>query len=189
MTSRRIEFFYDLCSPYSYLAYWRLPGIAKRSAAVVVPRPVSLPRLLQLTGNTLPSDVDAKRDYIRQDLKALSRYYGIPLEWPEAGIPDTSKLMTVLSMLDGKNHDALAQRLFDALWVKGQNLADNDVSDELLGDELLALVDSAEALERLQANTQEAAARGAFGVPSFWVEDQLFFGNERLFLMQTYLNG
>ncbi|MEH6470781.1 MAG: 2-hydroxychromene-2-carboxylate isomerase [Halopseudomonas sp.] len=187
--NRQIEFFYDVMSPYSHLAYWRLPGVAKRSASAVVLRPITLPKLLALTDNPDPQQVPAKRAYIQQDLEALSRYYGIPLEWPEAGPVASENAMALLTMLEGNAQAEMTKRLFEAVWVDSINIADPALLAELVGAEQWDLAESEEAQQRLQANTQEAFERGAFGVPSCFAGDRLFFGNERLFLLQMHLNA
>ncbi|WP_421862360.1 2-hydroxychromene-2-carboxylate isomerase [Motiliproteus sp.] len=187
--SRTIEFFYDLMSPYSHLANWRLPGVAKRSAAVVVPRPVSLPELLALSGNQHPAELETKRDYMRRDLDALGRYYGIPMEWPEQWPVDSSRAMAALALLEGRAQQELANELFSAIWDRGEDIADPESLVALLGESLWQQSDTDEARQRLRDNTREAFERGAFGVPSCFAGEQLFFGNERLFLLQMHLNG
>ena len=187
--NRTIEFFYDLMSPYSHLADRRLPGIAKRSAAVVVHRPIALPQLLELAGNSHPAELELKRDYIRNDLNALAGYYGIAVEWPQHWPIDSSRAMAALALVEGRVQAELAQELFEAVWVQGLDIADPQVLESLLPTTLFERSLEPEAQQLLAQNTQEAFERGAFGVPSSFVGQRLFFGNDSLVLMQRYLNA
>ena len=81
--TQKIEFFYDVLSPYSYLAFCRLQGMAKRLKTELELRPVSMPRLHEITGNTPPALVDLRLAYVKKDIDALGRYYGIPVQWPK----------------------------------------------------------------------------------------------------------
>ncbi|WP_210396443.1 2-hydroxychromene-2-carboxylate isomerase [Motiliproteus sediminis] len=186
---RTIEFYYDVLSPYAYLCFCRLPGLVKRSGAAMLLKPVSLPRLLEQSGNPPPLSVAAKADYLRRDTAELARYYGIPFEWPALHPQRTGRAMTVLSTLGEAERMELSRVLFEAMWIEGRDLGDPEVLETLVGSELLAAAETPQARELLQQGTLELIAKGGFGVPSLVVDDQLFFGNDRLFLVERALNG
>ncbi|WP_207063549.1 2-hydroxychromene-2-carboxylate isomerase [Motiliproteus sp. SC1-56] len=185
---RQIEFFYDILSPYSYLAHCRLPGIARRSQAELVLRPVSLPRLLEGAGNTPPPTVPARFAYAKTDVQALARYYGIPLVWPEHFPARTGRAMSLLTLLEGEERATFTKRLFEAYWIEGQDPGNPEVLEALVGAERVERAAEPEVRERLAACTQEALQRGAFGVPTCFVGERMFFGNDRLFLIQGAFN-
>lgn len=184
-----IEFYYDLLSPYSYFCFCRLPGLCKRSSAALLLKPVSLPRLLEGSGNPAPLSVPAKAAYLREDCQRLGHYYGIPFHWPTVHPQRTGRAMSALALLDEGERLEMTRRLFAAIWVEDQDLGDNSVLAELLGAELFEASASATARAQLQLGTQELLQRGGFGVPALWTHEQLFFGNDRLFLLERALHG
>jgi len=185
---RTLEFYYDVLSPYSYICFCRLPGLVKRSGAALLMKPVSLPRLLELTGNPAPLTVAAKAAYLRTDCARLSRYYGIPLEWPVAHPQRTGRAMTVLALLQEGERLRLTRTLFNAVWIEGNDLGQPEILEALVGAELYAAAAEVDAKALLQGNTDELAQRGGFGVPSLWFNEQLYFGNDRLFLVERAFN-
>jgi len=83
----------------------------------------------------------------------------------------------------------LALTLFDAYWGQGQNIADAGVLAGLLPPDLLAAASDEAVKEKLKANTEDAVRRGAFGAPSLFVDDELYFGEDRIFLVEHALTS
>ncbi len=186
--SRKIEFCYDLLSPYGYLAFCRLPGLAKRMKAELVLQPISLPRLHEMTGNTPPAMVPSRFAYIQKDVPELGRYYGIPISWPDTFPCRSGRAMSVLTLVEGEQRLQLTRKLYEAYWIEGSDIGDPDVLASLVGEQLLEQAADPEIREKLLAATRQAADRGAFGVPTCFVGEQMFFGNDRLFMLQVCLN-
>ncbi len=187
--SKQIEFFLDVVSPYSYLAWKVLPGIAAQQGARVQWRPVLLGALLKSNGNNSPLAVPAKSRWMLDDLQQWARHYAVPF-----GLNPHFPLRTV-ELMRGlhaclQRDEALFLRhlevLFQAMWVDGCNLADAGVLAAVLQQAGLdplafaALADSPEAREGLRLDTEQAVERGVFGAPSFIVDGQLFWGQDRL---------
>lgn len=196
--SKQIEFFLDVVSPYSYLAWKVLPGIAAQQGAQVRWRPVLLGAVLKSTANSSPLAVPAKSRWMLDDLQRWARHYGVAF-----GLNPHFPLRTV-SLMRGlsaclQRDEALFLRhlevLFEAMWVNGCNLADPQVLAAVLQQAGLdaaafeALADSPEGREGLRLDTEQAVARGVFGAPTFIVDGELFWGQDRLPFVEQALRA
>jgi 2-hydroxychromene-2-carboxylate isomerase len=186
-TPVEIAFFYDYGSPFSYLTDTQLGALAVRTGACVVYRPMLLGAVLGETGNSSPMSVPAKARYAAHDLARWAARYGVPIA-PNRFFPfSTLALMRgAIAALRAGCFAAYHENVFRGLWVSGLNLADSAVLRETLArggldaDHLLTLSAMTEVKEALRADTAEAVARGVFGAPTFFVGEQMFWGNDRL---------
>jgi 2-hydroxychromene-2-carboxylate isomerase len=182
--SKRVEFFYDYVSSYSYLANSQL---ATLGADELVYRPVFLGAVMSATGNTPPANVPARGKYLRRDLARWATHYGVTFRMNPRFPQNTlgALRLALVALRDGQ-FELLHQRLFDAMWVEQRDLSDPAVLIELAAaagldaKRSLAATEEQEIKDLLKANTDEAVARGAFGAPTFFVGDEMFFGNDRL---------
>ncbi len=185
----RVDFFFDYGSPYSYLADRLLPALARRTGAEVAYRPMLLGAVFQATGNRSPMQdpVEAKRRYGGAALLRTARHFGIPFALNPHFPINTLRLMraAVAAQQQGAFGD-LHPALYAAFWVEGRNLGDEGEIAAVLekaGIDARALLETAASPEvkgALRANTDEAVARGAFGAPSLFLGDDLFFGVDHL---------
>lgn len=182
--SRRVEFFYDYVSSYSYLANSQL---ATLGAEKVLYRPMFLGAVMSATGNAPPAKVPARGKYLQRDIARWAKRYGIPFKMNPVFPQNTlGALRLALVALRDECFPELHTRLFDAMWVHGLDLSDTGVLHELAcqagldADRALAASAEPEIKEQLKANTDDALERGAFGAPTLFVGDQMFFGNDRL---------
>ena len=187
-----IEFFFDFGSPYSYLAYSQL----RHSDADVVPRPMRVLQLMDIVGNVPTTLVcEAKGKYARADLLRWTQRYGLILNPSrEMKAQDfVSFAHAVLAAANPVEADMITLGLFQAIWSEGKTLSTRDaVLSEIaqLGIDtapLSAGMDAPATAARLEANTLEAAERGAFGSPSIFIGDSLYFGNDRLDFVHEHL--
>ncbi len=185
----RVEFFFDVGSPTTYLAYTQLPRIAAETQAELVWRPMLLGGVFKATGNSSPVTVPAKGRWMGQDIAMWARRYGVPFAFNPFFPINTLTLMRGAVAVQQRQPAALAAYLaavFDAMWVQPQNLADPALLPPLLaraGIDSAAFaswVADAEIKAALVANTDEAVARGVFGAPTCFVGEQMFFGQDRL---------
>lgn len=184
--SGAVEFFFDFMSPYSYLASTRVEAMVHPT--VVVWRPCFLPGILRATENRGPAEIPAKLAHLLKDLHDWTEHLGLPaVRFPEA-VPflATQANRCALVALDEGKGPAFIKAMFRAIWRDGRTANDPHVLFEVLTTEGL---DAARVLElaagqpmkdRLKAATEEAVRRGAFGVPAFFVGDEMFMGNDRL---------
>lgn len=175
-----IEFFFDIVSPYSYLASTQMAGLATRSGAQVRWRPFLLGGVMKAVGNEPPGNLPPRAVYMLRDLQRWAAAYRVPFTWPHVFPLNTLATQRVLCSLEEAEVPALAARLFHAYWVDGMDLSQPAVLSGLVGIERMARSGDPANKARLLANTQEAVARGAFGAPTLFVGDQMFFGNDRL---------
>ncbi|MVW75632.1 2-hydroxychromene-2-carboxylate isomerase [Pseudomonas xionganensis] len=187
--SKTVEFFFDLGSPASYLAYTQLPGICRESGATLVYRPMLLGAVFQATGNASPAMIPAKGRYMLRDLARHAERYGVPMRFNPHFPLNTLGLMRLLvavQLHQPERFEAALQALYQAIWVDGLNLGEPARVAEVLGqagfdaEALLAQCAELAVKEALKASSEEAVARGVFGAPSTFVEGELYFGQDRL---------
>lgn len=187
--TQTLEFFFDLGSPATYLAWTQLPALCQATGATLVYRPMLLGGVFQATGNASPATVPAKGRYMLTDLQRHARRYGAPFVFNRHFPINTLGLMRgAMGYLTKQPEDfpRYLDAMFRALWVENRNLADPTVVAEVLLQSGLnpepfeTMLQDDEIKNTLKANTDEAIQRGVFGAPSFFVEGELFFGQDRL---------
>lgn len=194
--SKTVEFYFDLGSPATYLAWTQLPTICARHGASLRYRPMLLGGVFQATGNASPAMVPSKKRYLLADLQRFAERYGVVLGLPP-GFPVNT--LTVMRGVVGtqlqapERFEALLSALFKGLWVQQRNLSDPAVLDltlEQAGFDPAAFHDLAsqpEVKDALRHATEEAVARGVFGAPTCFVGEQMFFGQDRLDFVEAAL--
>jgi 2-hydroxychromene-2-carboxylate isomerase len=189
-----IAFYFDFLSPYSYLAHQELPKLAARCGCAVEYRPVSLAELKLRAGNTGPStrDMPIKHKYARTDLARWANRYGVPLKPPKSS--DSARLNRgAFFAIDRNQARDYVARAWAKTWGGGGDMADEallaEVARELGWDAaaFLAFTVSPSADARYKASTDEAHKRGVFGVPSFVVGDEMWWGNDRMQFLEEFL--
>jgi 2-hydroxychromene-2-carboxylate isomerase len=191
---KKIDFFFDLSSPYSYMAATQIGTIAKTYNAELAWRPFVLAAVFKATGNEMPARVAAKAKWMWRDLQHWSEIYGVPFQFTSR-FPMNAISAERLVIAAGEKAAETALAAFRALWVE-----DRDISAEselrqiaaavgLDANEAIAAISSQPVKDQLRANTDEAIARGAFGAPAIFVGDELFWGNDRLHFVEKALAG
>jgi len=183
------EFFFDVGSPASYLAWTQLPALCAQAGATLVYKPMLLGGVFQATGNSSPAMVAAKGRYMTVDLGRFAKRYGVDFKMnPHFPINTLQLMRGVIGMQlrQPARFEAFLGAVFTALWVNGANLNDPAITAATLVEagfdpaEVFALVNDADIKAALKANTEEAVARGVFGAPTVFVGDAMFFGQDRL---------
>lgn len=191
----QIEFFYDPASPYTYLAATQIEGIAERNLASVVYRPMLLGKVFEATGNRMPASVPAKGKYMMGDLQRWAIFYGVDFAFPKV-FPINSKLpQRVACLIPDDRAGEWARTIMRTYWADGIDIGAPEgvrAAAQAMGldaDALIAQADSDTARDALRGHTDEAIARGAFGAPTFFVGDAMFWGCDRLTLLEHHLAG
>ena len=177
--SSKVEFFYDYVSLYSYLAASQVESLGGE----VVYRPMLLGAVMQASGNRPPGTVEAKRIYMMQDVERWTRHYSLPWKMNPTFPQNTLKALRLALVAQREGEFMPVHRaLFSAMWVEEKDLGDDAVLGAIAAGAGLDIEMTADPAikEALKANTDEAVARGAFGAPTFFVGDEMFFGNDRL---------
>ena len=187
----KLEFFYDYVSPYSYLANSQLGRFAD---AEVEYRPMLLGGVMKATGNQPPAMLPARGKYMSSDLARWVKHYDVPFAW-NPGFPVlTIKALRVALVAQQRGefkvvHDAL----YAGMWQQQADLSDEATLRGILDaagvatDEYMQAIEADDIKEQLKANTEEAISRGAFGAPTMFVGDEMFFGNDRLHFVEAAL--
>ena len=179
-----IEFFFDIASPYSFMASLRIDAVGVRTGLEVQWRPFLLGGVFKATGNAMPVAVPARGAYLLRDLDRWAKKLDIPFQFPSFFPCNSLVPMRALTWLPEPERRDAARRIFHAHWVEGRNPQDLAVLAELLGHQPVAGAGSPEVKAELRATTGEAVERGAFGAPSIFLGEQLFFGNDRIGMLE-----
>lgn len=192
--NKQVEFYFDVGSPASYLAWTQIAQLAERHGAEVVYQPMLLGGVFKATGNASPASVPAKGRYTRIDFERFARRYQVPFAQNPFFPINTMQLMRgAVALLDGDQFQPYVDAVFRAIWVEGQNMGDPDVVARVLGGQgfdvagLLQQVNDPAVKERLRQITERAIERGVFGAPTFFVGDEMFFGQDRLDFVEAAL--
>ncbi len=191
---KRIEFFFDYASTYTYLAHRAVEELAARHDAELVFRPMVLGFVFKATGNNMPAAVPAKAAYMVHDVRRWARHYGLPFHMPSVFPVNTIRALraAVAAIEDGvflPFHHAVMK----GYWADDQDIGDSEVLTALAtgagldGARLVARAEEPAVKAQLKKNTDEAIERGAFGAPTFFVGDQMFWGNDRLSFVEEAL--
>ena len=183
------EFFFDFGSPTAYLAWTQLPGICTAAGADLVYRPMLLGGVFQATGNVSPVSVPAKGKYMLADMARFARRYGVPMRFNPHFPINTLQLMRgavgVQSRMPERFVDYVTA-VYESTWVDARNMGDLATVAEVLeraGFDPRAILDLASdpaVKQALKDNTEEAVRRGAFGAPTMFVGQAMYFGQDRL---------
>ena len=190
-----VRFLFDFVSPYSYLAWTQIHRVAERHGREVEPVPVVLGAILKARNAKGPAEVPHRRAYAARDLARRAHEYGVPLVPPPVH-PFNSLLPLRVASIPAPPavRRALIDALFASTWVTGEGTTDRAVVARAadaagLGDDALVAAESDENKLRLRQQTDEALAAGVFGVPTMFVDGEMFFGNDSLPHLDRFLRG
>ncbi|MFS2208040.1 2-hydroxychromene-2-carboxylate isomerase [Variovorax sp. Varisp36] len=194
---KSVDFFFDVGSPSSYLAWTQLPRLCASHGADLVYRPMLLGGVYQATGNASPANIPVKGRYTQMDYERHARRYGVPFQGNPHFPVITLFLMRAVTGIQLRRPEQLQQLLgcvFKALWIDALNLNDAQLTARILAEggfdpaEIERLTQDAEIKAALKATTQEAVERGVFGAPTLFVGDQMFFGQDRMDFVREALS-
>jgi 2-hydroxychromene-2-carboxylate isomerase len=194
--NKTIEFFLDVGSPTTYLAWKQMPGVAARSGAEVVLRPFLLGGVFKATGNASPITVPAKGAFVLRDIQRYAQQLQLPFKLnPHFPMNTLLAMRGAMGCAPGAEMQRYFDLVFTAMWEQGKNIADEGELRSVLSqggmdaDAVLARTLLPEVKQALIHNTEEAVKRGAFGAPTFFVGDELFFGQDRLAMVEHYASA
>jgi 2-hydroxychromene-2-carboxylate isomerase len=190
-----IDFYFDVVSPYSWLAWHELRGSTRVRPATIRPVPVLFAAILDARGSIGPAEIPAKRAYVIRDVMRSAALAKLPFRFPPAHPFNPLKALRLCcAIADDERRLKLRGALLDAAWSAGEDLTDDQTIASALvrcghAAEELASASSDAARAGLRSNTDEALARGVFGVPTFTVGPELFWGHDRLPHLEAWLAG
>lgn len=189
---KTIEFYLDFISPYAWLGFDALPKALKGISHRVVHKPVLFAAMLKHHGQLGPAEIPAKRDWTYRQVLWQARQQGTPLQLPAMHPFNPLGLLRLATACDadGQPSRFVCEQVFRHVWCSGQDAADPQRLVQLAAQLKPARDPSdADVKQALQAHTDEALAHGVFGVPSFRVDDKVFWGQDALPMLRAYLQG
>ena len=188
---RTVEFLFDFVSPNAYLAWYPLKDVVARTGSGLTVTPVFLGGMHKLTDNAPPmirdADVKGKVEYGMLEMQRFIAKHGFTKYRLHPQFPFNSvTLQRMLLAVEGEDRLRLVDALLPALWEQGVPVDDPAALGAVLagagfdGQALLAATQDAGIKQALMDSTQHAVDRGAFGIPTFFVGTEMFFGKERL---------
>lgn len=189
--SKTVEFLFDFGGPNSYLAHKVLPDLCARTGADAVYTPILLGGLFKLTNNQAPliryAETPAKRNYEMLEFDRFVKAHNIPFRMnPHFPINSLHLMRGAVAAQHLGCFMPYVEAIMAAMWEKEINAGDPDAVRSVLDNAgldsaaLLAKADDPDVKAELVANTDKAAERGAFGVPTFFVGTDMFWGKERM---------
>ena len=193
--NKTVAFFFDFGSPASYLAWTQLPRIAAQTGAQIAWKPMLLGAVFKATGNQSPVMIPSKGRWMLQDLARFATRYSAAMQFnPNFPINTLTLMRGAAGYLGTAQFDHYVKAVFEALWVQQKNLGKPEVVAEVLRAagfdpaEFERLVNDEAVKERLKGTTEEAIKRGVFGAPTFFIGDEMHFGQDRLDFVAEALN-
>lgn len=189
--ARSVEFLFDFVSPNAYLAWYPLKDLVARTGAALTVTPVFLGGMHRLTGNAPPmirdAEVKGKVEYGMLEMQRFIVRHGLDRYRLHPQFPFNSvTLQRMLLAVEGEDRLRLVDTLLPALWEQGVPVDDPAALGAVLAgagfdpQALLAATQDPGIKQALMDSTQDAVDRGAFGIPTFFVGFEMFFGKERL---------
>lgn len=195
---QNLEFWFDFSSPFAYLAAARVQEVARRAGVDLAYRPFLLGGLFQAIGTPnvpLFEMPEPKKRHAVADMFRWAARFGVPFAFPTRFPMSTVKALRMVLALPDEQRAPLVNAVYRAYWAEDRDIADSAVLAEIangvgLDGPALAARTGEDALKRaLRDATEEAARRGVFGAPSFFAGDLLFWGQDRLDLVEKALTG
>jgi len=176
-----VDWYFDFVSPFSYIGLYRLREIP----ATIMYKPVLFAGLLNHWGQKGPAEIPAKRRWTYRWCHWWAKELDIPFRFP-AEHPFNPLHHLRLALACGNRPEAV-KRIFDSIWMSGENATD-PVRFSRLCSELGVTAEQLSAVkDLLRRNTEEAAALGVFGVPSFVADGEVFWGADAVPFLRAFL--
>jgi 2-hydroxychromene-2-carboxylate isomerase len=199
--TKTVDFIFDFASPNAYYAHRVIPGIEERTGAIFRYVPCLLGGIFKATGNQAPmityANIKGKLAYDMLESRRFMARHGIDKFNMNPHFPVNTLLImrgAIVAEADGRLPDYV-EAVFHHMWEEPKKMDDPDIVAAALsqsgfdGNALLARTQEDAIKTKLVANTQAAVERGAFGIPTFYVGDEMFFGKERLGQIEELLGS
>ncbi len=192
--AKTVEFLFDFGSPASYLAYKRLPTLVAKTGARIDYVPILLGGVFKATGNASPAAIPAKGAWMNTDLARWAKRHKTEFNRnPHFPINTLNLMRGATGLIDDTRFMTYCDVVFDAMWREPKNLGDLAVLTPVIRraglepNDFKTLVEREDVKDRLKATTEAAVARGVFGAPTFFVGEEMFFGQDRMDFVEEAL--
>ena len=199
-TKRKLEFFFDCSSPWTYLAFKEIEKLCSRLNLELVWKPILVGGIFNTINPSVyesrSNPVKPKASYSRKDLNDWSLIRGITVNWPDVFPVNSVKAMRgVFFALERNKVSEYVELVFYSYWTNNLDISLDKVLAKIVeelgwsSDKFISYINLESTKEALKLNTEELAKRGGFGSPTMFVDDKnIFFGNDRLNLIEELLN-
>jgi len=195
----KVEFFYDYSSPWTYLAFTKIHGICQKYGAALEWRPILVGGIFNTVNPSVyefrEHGVPVKAKYSAKDLQDWARFYGLTIKTPT--VFPVNSVKALRGALVALEHSATflrySQRVFESYWGEDKDISKDEVLRTIVGEvglnpqEFFDKINRQEYKDRVRVNTDEVMTRGGFGTPTIFVNGAMFFGNDRLVLVEEEL--
>ena len=198
-TLKTIEYYFDFLSPYSYLSWQWVrdsDSYLEKNGYRWDYKPVVLGSIIQHYETKGPAEIASKRDYLFKDCDRFSKQHDFSFEVP-AVLPFNSlyPLRLALSSLSGAQQSEVIELLFLNSWGKGKDISEPSELSKILndaghpGEKWLEDIGQKEVRRQLKDNVKDALSKGVFGLPAFFVNNELFWGNDSIPSLKLFIEG
>ncbi|GLQ36067.1 2-hydroxychromene-2-carboxylate isomerase [Amylibacter marinus] len=191
-----IDYYFFPLSPFAYLAGNRLEEIAQKHGATITYKPMALMEVFAQTGGTPPAQRHiSRKSYRAQELARVAKATNMPISetpafWPTNAVPSCYAVIAA-QRAGGGDLGGLCQSFLRACWVEDKDISQDDVIREALSangfDPALADSDMLTSAQEFTQNTEDAVKNNVFGAPSYVINGQVFWGQDRLGYLDDYL--
>jgi len=197
----KVDFIFDIASPNAYFCHQLIPGFEDRTGVKFNYIPCLLGGIMKLSGNQPPfvafAEIKNKNDYQLIEIERFVKQHNLIKYKFNSNFPmNTVQVQRgALAAQELDIFDEYLESMLRAMWEENKNLSDLDVlqatlvENNLDAESIIKIVTSQECKDKLIANTSDAVERGAFGVPTFFFNDQIFFGKDHLHQLEEYINS
>ena len=194
--TKQIEFYFDPISPYAWLASTRLAELEQASGMEIIAKPILFAGLLKAHGNIGPAEIAAKRHYTFRDVLRRAQSLGLSIESvPNHPFNPLLSLRVCTAIKDNAKRKQLGVALMNTGWGGGKDITQASTSSDVLvqceidADWAIAAASEPSIKQALIDNTAAAVESGIFGVPTFKIGNEIFWGEDRIVELMNYLDG
>ena len=184
--TRSIDFYFDIISPYSYIAHKKIEKVKREKNIVFNYKPILLGGLHKLTNITPPAFNEFKMKNMKNDCEMVSSKNHIPFRWNEKFPINSISIMRGYLFIDEENKEQYIDAFFEAYWKYNQDLSlqsnFNKIIEKLNIDPLIIQkgIKDENIKEKLKQLTNKAFSKKVFGAPTFMYNEKIFWGQDRL---------
>jgi 2-hydroxychromene-2-carboxylate isomerase len=195
----KVDFIFDVASPNMYFCHKLIPDFKERTGVEFEYIPCLLGGIMKLSGNQPPfvafAEIPNKNKYQLIEIERFIKQHQLKEFKFNSNFPmNTVQIQRgALAAIELGIFDKYLEIILEAMWEKNLNLADIDIFQSTLSENnidagsIMEIITSQDCKDKLIANTTDAVNRGAFGVPTFFFENQIFFGKDHLHQLEEYI--
>lgn len=195
MSNHGIQFYFDPISPYAWLAGTQLDRIKHETGLHIELIPILFAGLLKAHGHKGPAEIAAKREYTFRDVLRRAHVYGLQVKGaPAHPFNPLLALRACVAITDPTMREQFAVAIMNGCWRDGLDITSASVLTKIAEDNTLSInieqqTQDAAVKQKLIDNTNAAIERGLFGVPTFCIDNELFWGDDRIGALLRYIRG